>query len=116
MYRQISLILTVILLTITFNLVASRAQDSTDEAAIRRLVERLFDAYQKKDIEGVMACWSVSSPMFADFKQFLQTDFTLSEETQFVNVILTRWKIEVNRASVRLRFDRRWRDARKFWL
>src|SRR5437870_2574462 len=111
-HRQLSLILAGILLAVTFNLVALRAQDDADEVAIRKVAERLFDAFQKKDIEGVMACWSASSPMFADFKQFLQTDFTSSEETQFVNVTLTRWKIEANRASVRLRFDRRWRDAR----
>jgi CHAT domain-containing protein/Tfp pilus assembly protein PilF len=110
--RKTCLALALLLLTTALNPVVSRAQTDADKAAITKLVEQFFDAFQKKDIEGVMACWSTGSPMFADIKQFAQSDFTSSKETRFENVALSHWKIEANQASVRLHFVRKWRDAR----
>jgi CHAT domain-containing protein/Tfp pilus assembly protein PilF len=111
-YSSFSWIVTVVLVCAVFNPTVLRAQNEADEAAIRKLVEQLFASHQKRDLDGAMACWSAKSPLFAGYKQYLQNDFVTSEETQFLNVALTRWKIGTNQATARLRYERRWRDAK----
>jgi CHAT domain-containing protein/Tfp pilus assembly protein PilF len=111
MHRQVSLILATLLLTMTLNAGALRAQDDADEVAVRKLVEQFFDAYSKKHLDGMMACWSAKSPMFADFKQFAHDDLTALEEIQFAKLTFRHWQIETNQAFVRLQFNRKWREA-----
>jgi CHAT domain-containing protein/tetratricopeptide (TPR) repeat protein len=103
--------LAVAIMLIGIGSIPLEAQDA-DELAIRKLVEQTFTAHQKKDLNGVMAGWSEKSAQFADRKKSYETDFTIWDETQFVDVTFTQWKIENARASVRLRYERKWRDAR----
>ena len=110
--RKSSLIHAVVLLSTALNPIALRAQDNADEAAIRKLVERSFVAHQKKDLSGVLACWSGMSPQLADIKKTFRRDFANWDETQFANLSFTRWRIEADRASARIRYDRDWREAR----
>ncbi|MBI1926988.1 CHAT domain-containing protein [Candidatus Poribacteria bacterium] len=82
------------------------------EVAIQQVVEQMFTAFAKKDLDGVMACWAEKSPQFAEFKQFAQNDFATAADTQFVNVTFKQWKIETNKTTVCLRFDWKWNDTK----
>jgi CHAT domain-containing protein/Tfp pilus assembly protein PilF len=84
----------------------------SEEAEIKKVVEQMFTAFAKEDLDGVMACWAEKSPQFAEFKQFAQNDFVTADDTQFVNVMFTHWKIEAEKATVRLRFDWKWSDVK----
>jgi CHAT domain-containing protein len=91
---------------------SSPSAQTGDEAALRAVVDKMFAAFAKRDLDGVMACWSKTSPQFAAFRQFAQDDFAASADTQFADLTRTRWKIESDKATVRLRFDWKWRDAK----
>ncbi|HKE56485.1 MAG TPA: hypothetical protein VKB46_07285, partial [Pyrinomonadaceae bacterium] len=78
----------------------SAASASSDEARLRTVVEKYFAACGKKDLAGVVALWSEKSPNLATYKQSLQRQFT-DEEPNHDNPVITRVKVEKERASLR---------------
>ncbi|HKX29059.1 MAG TPA: tetratricopeptide repeat protein, partial [Blastocatellia bacterium] len=74
---------------------------SSEEEALRVVVERYFAAYGRKDLDGVVALWSEHSPNLAVFKEGLQQQFA-SEELRFGSPTLSRIKIENERAGLRV--------------
>ena len=112
MNRRFSRLVAIALVSAAFSSTTLIAQNNTDEAAVKKLVEQLFVSHQKKDLDGAMACWSAKSPLFIAYKRYLENDFVNSEETQFLNITLTRLKTETDQAFARLRYDTKWRDAK----
>ncbi len=112
MKRRFSRIIAVVLISVALNPLALKAQGNADEAAIKNLVEQFFVAHQKRDLDGMMACWSAKSPQFTSIKQSVQSELAQYDETQYMNVTFSQWKIDTNRASVRLRYEVKRRDVR----
>ncbi|HKX33440.1 MAG TPA: tetratricopeptide repeat protein [Blastocatellia bacterium] len=74
---------------------------SSEEEALRAVVERYFATYGRKDLAGVVALWSENSPNLAAFKQKLQQQFT-NEDLSFGSPVISRVKIENERAGLRV--------------
>jgi len=110
MYRKVVTVSLLLLATLTFE-AKSAAQAGTERAEIMALIARMFAAYSREDIAGVMDCWSANSPMLAEVRQLAQEDFAASEELQLTQLTLKRWEVGTDRASLRLRFNQQWRDA-----
>lgn len=109
MDRRISRIFVVALATIALIPITLRAQATAEEQAIKKVVEQSFSAFEKKEIDSVMACWSTKSPQLAEFRQFALTGFATLTDLQFLNLTFTRWKIDATRAVVRRDADFRFR-------
>ncbi len=54
---------------------AAGAQRNADEAAVRRVVGGMFDAYARADLEGFMSAWSRDSPDYAARRELLAAQF-----------------------------------------
>src|SRR5260370_126307 len=80
--------------------VTNRAQQ-TAEAEIRAATEGFFRAYQKKDIEELVALWSIKSPEQASLKQQLQKNFATPGNPELKTFAIGRIVIEGDRATVR---------------
>jgi tetratricopeptide (TPR) repeat protein/HEAT repeat protein len=112
MTKTFSLTIAIVLVGATIYPLGLRAQANAynaDEEAIKKVVVRFLVAYQKKDLDGVMACWSTRSPHCAVFKQRMQNEFEVWNEASFANLTFTDWKINTDTALVRLRYDRQFR-------
>jgi CHAT domain-containing protein/tetratricopeptide (TPR) repeat protein len=86
-------------------------QAAADEAAIQQLVQRYFAAFDRKDLDAVVACWSAKSPQLGEVKQSAQNRSATLEDQHRVHVQFTRWQIAMGKARVRLRYDLKARDA-----
>jgi len=74
---------------------------STEEVALRVVVEKFFAAYGKKDLFSVMELWSEKSPNLAAYKQNLERQFT-AEDLSFGSPEISRVKVESGKASLRV--------------
>ncbi|HEU0176923.1 MAG TPA: CHAT domain-containing tetratricopeptide repeat protein [Blastocatellia bacterium] len=72
-----------------------------EEASLRVVVEEYFSAYGKKDLAGVVALWSESSPSLATYKQSLEQQLA-SEDLSFGRSAISRVKMESGKASLRV--------------
>lgn len=72
---------------------------SDEEAAVRALVERYFEAWQKEDLDAATGLWSQKSPDFAGGKSRLQSVFSANDQIEVKNLQLRRLAIEGERAS-----------------
>jgi CHAT domain-containing protein/Tfp pilus assembly protein PilF len=75
---------------------------STDEAAVRALVERFFVAYQKEDMPGIESLLSAKSPDFAATKQRIQKTFTDAEQLEIKDLTDRRLTVDGAKAVVRV--------------
>src|SRR5262249_20015250 len=80
---------------------AGRAQ-STDESALRGLVERFFAAYAKEDLAGFMALWSQKSPDHAQRKQIMEETFADCEKIVVETLTIREVRVEGQTARVRV--------------
>jgi CHAT domain-containing protein/tetratricopeptide (TPR) repeat protein len=76
-----------------------------DEAALRNLIVRYFDAYAKKDLDALAALWSNESPVIASRREMLRRMFGI-EDYKFSEPVVSRIKIEGDRASSRVVVER----------
>ncbi|MBO0860673.1 MAG: tetratricopeptide repeat protein [Chloracidobacterium sp.] len=79
---------------------------SMDEAALRALVLKYFEAYAKKDLDAIVGLWSKEAPGGDSRRARLQGRFA-DEEYQFSEPVISRIKIEDARASARAFIERR---------
>lgn len=91
---------------------SAHGQSITDRAAIEKKVTQLFAALQSKDLNSVMAAWSVGSPQLANFREATRADFVAFNDVRFVDLEFSKWNTEGNRVSVRIRAHMRGRNAR----
>ena len=76
-----------------------------DAAALKAVVDKFFDTFAKKDLDGFMALWSQKSPDYASRKQGMQR-LLAANIYSFANLAISRVKVEGDAASLRatLRF------------
>src|SRR5689334_11116479 len=73
-----------------------------EQAAVRRVVEQFFTAYQQKDITSVMALWSDNAPDFIYARRFVQEAFTNYRTIEMKSLRLNQITVETNKATVQL--------------
>jgi CHAT domain-containing protein/Tfp pilus assembly protein PilF len=76
------------------------AQSADDDAALRKLVEKFFDLYQKTDLEGVMTLWSEKSPDFVTSKQEFRQTFA-ANKIQLRSLTIRKIDVNKDKATVR---------------
>lgn len=81
------------------------ARQSADEADLRLLVERFFDAYQKKNIEAVMSMWDEKSPNFAAGKKSFQQTFLANDKIELKNLLVRELVVDKEKATLRVAVD-----------
>jgi CHAT domain-containing protein len=84
---------------------ANGAASSPDEAALRALVVKYFDAYAKKDLDAIAALWSGASPTGVSRRELLKRMFAI-EDYRFSEPAVSRVKIETDKASARVVVER----------
>src|SRR5215471_19361820 len=80
---------------------APATQNSSDQEALRALVEKYFALYAAKDLDGLMSLWSRQSPDYVATRQALEKQFA-TEDAKFGRLTISRLKVEDKRASLRL--------------
>lgn len=79
-------------------------QQSADEAALRRVVEQFYAAYEKKDAATMMSLWSAESPWYAKVKKEVE-ERTATADFTFTNLVVSRLRLDGNRARLRAAAD-----------
>jgi len=79
---------------------------SSDEAALRALVDQYLIAYAQKDLEAFMGLWSEKAVGLDSRRQAMQRMFT-GGTSSFSNLVISKVKIEGEKASLRAAVDRR---------
>jgi hypothetical protein len=78
---------------------------SNDEEAIRKLVVRIFELHQQKDIDKLLALWSKKSPSLAENKKGLQRVFSAFEKIAVKGFDIRKSQIDGDRATLRVSAD-----------
>src|SRR5687768_2407170 len=65
-----------------------------EQTAIEQSVQQMFAAFARQDMQEVKRLWITTEPQFQWFEKFALQSFSHSTNTQFVNPVFTRWKIE----------------------
>src|SRR3989442_14221468 len=71
-----------------------------DEAALRQLVDKYFEAYARGDLESFLRLWSRNAEGMDTRRQAAQRNFS-SLRHSFSNLMVSRIKIEGDRATLR---------------
>lgn len=72
-----------------------------EETALKALVERFFDAYAKKDLDGFMRLWSEKSPEYEFRKRVMQQIFA-GADYAFSDLTIKQIQIEGEKARLRI--------------
>ena len=97
---QLSLILVVAL---GFQPSTHAQKNSADtETALRPVVDELFVAYAREDIEGYVKLWSAKSPHLDARRKALQDLFAANEKIEVKSVAIRNLKEETEKASLRV--------------
>ena len=75
------------------------AQGSSDETALRDVIDRYFATYTAKDIEGMASLWSQTAPNLKPTKDRLQEFFTLNKQIEIRNLRVRELQIKQDRAT-----------------
>jgi CHAT domain-containing protein/tetratricopeptide (TPR) repeat protein len=79
---------------------APAIQNSSDQEALRALVEKYFALYASKDLDGLMGLWSEKSPDRSSLKQNLERQFA-TESYSLSLPTISRVKVEEDKVSLR---------------
>ena len=79
---------------------APAIQNSSDQEALRALVEKYFALYAAKDLDGLMGLWSEKSPDRSSLKQNLERQFA-TENYSLSLPTISRVKAEEDKVSLR---------------
>src|SRR6266498_2175985 len=79
---------------------APAIQNSSDQEALRALVEKYFALYAAKDLDGLMGLWSEKSPDRSSLKQNLERQFA-TESYSLSLPTISRVKAEEDKVSLR---------------
>jgi hypothetical protein len=89
---------------ISFNnpLRLSSLAQSNDDEAIRKLVGRIFELHQQRDIDKLLALWSKTSPFLAQDKKGVKRLFDLYEKIAVKSFDIRQRKIEGEQITLRV--------------
>jgi CHAT domain-containing protein/Tfp pilus assembly protein PilF len=76
-----------------------------DEIALRAIVEHLFVAYAKEDLQGFMSRWSAKSPELDSRRKMLQEFFAGHEQIEISSVQVRKLTVEGEKATARVEVD-----------
>src|SRR5262249_47909010 len=79
---------------------------SPDEAALRALIVKYFDAYAKKDLDSIMALWSKDAPG-GDARRLRLQGRCADEDYQFSEPVISRIRVEGSQAAASALIERR---------
>lgn len=77
------------------------ANQPDEEAVLKVLVERFFDAYAKKDLDGFMRLWSEKSPNYESLRKAMQQVFAKADYA-FPNLTIKQIQVEGEKARLRI--------------
>ena len=75
---------------------------SNDTEAIRALVGKMFELYQQKELDKLIALWSEKSSFLADNKKALQRDFAAYEKIAMKGFDISQLEIDGDRVTMRV--------------
>src|SRR5262249_34112584 len=75
---------------------------SSNEAAVRAVVEKYYALYAAKDLDGLMSLWSKQSPDLESRKQAMQKLFADYEKIEMKSPVILRVTIEGQKARLRV--------------
>jgi CHAT domain-containing protein/uncharacterized protein HemY len=78
---------------------------SAEEPALRALLERFFAAYQKEDIEDLLALWSKKSPNISANEQLARRTFADNDNIRLNSLDILGTTADGDKASVRILID-----------
>ncbi|HEY6333147.1 MAG TPA: CHAT domain-containing protein [Blastocatellia bacterium] len=81
---------------------ASVHAQTVPQSEVRAIAERFLCAYQKKDIEALIALWSEQSPELAATKQALESAFSEPGGAQVKSFTVSRITLSGDKAAVRI--------------
>jgi CHAT domain-containing protein len=84
--------------------VSSLAQ-SNDADAIRGLVQKLFDSYQRKEFDKLISLWGKKSPSLAENENNFRREFATFERIAIKSLDIWQIKIDGDEATVRVTAD-----------
>jgi CHAT domain-containing protein/Tfp pilus assembly protein PilF len=90
---------------------AGDSQTTSENAALRVLVEQYLAAYARKDLNGMMAFWSPSSPDLAVRRQQAQEVFTSTGDITLTHIEIHESLIEAEKAHLLVTFELNTVDA-----
>jgi CHAT domain-containing protein/Tfp pilus assembly protein PilF len=93
-----------LILCLSFSIATLAYGQAADEVALRSLTEKFFAAYQKQDLDALMALWSEKSPDYASSKQSLQQSFA-ANRIEIKATTPGSLSIEGDKASLRVVID-----------
>ena len=97
---RLSLILITVLISQPFNQAQNKSSDT--EATLRSVVDELFAAYAREDIEGYMKLWSAKSPDLTARRKSMQDLFTANDKIEVKTLNIRKLNPEGEKASVRV--------------
>ena len=100
---RLSLILVAALCVQPFNHAQNNPPDA--EPALRSVVDELFAAYAKEDIDSYLKLWSPKSPDLEVRRKALHDLFTANEKIEVKSLSLSKVKVESEKASVRVALE-----------
>jgi CHAT domain-containing protein/Tfp pilus assembly protein PilF len=80
------------------------AQSTDDASPVRSVVRSFFEAYQRKDVDGLTALWSAKSPDLAAFTEEARKTFSAAGSPELKDLEITHLIVEGSSATVKLRF------------
>src|SRR5215472_14334288 len=86
--------------------------DTGDAAGVRMVANRLFDAYAKKDLDGMTSLWSAKSPSLESRKKALTTLFAGVGPIELASLTVRDVSIEGEKARIRVTAEMRGVDAK----
>ncbi|MFN3422843.1 MAG: tetratricopeptide repeat protein, partial [Armatimonadota bacterium] len=82
-------------------LFSTSANQPGEEAALKALVERFFDAYAKRDLDGFMRLWSEKSPDY-EFRKGVMQQILAKADYAFSNLTFKQIQLEGEKARLRI--------------
>jgi CHAT domain-containing protein/TPR repeat protein len=101
----IGVLLLICLVCINLLLGVSSLAQSDDDTEIKVLVEKLFELYQRKDLDGMISLWSEQSPFTAKDKQGQEREFAAYEKIAVGRIDIRQKKIDGDKATLRVAIE-----------
>ena len=104
---QLSLILIVALSFQPFNRAQNISQNNSPdtETTLRSVVDELFVAYAREDIDGYLKLWSAKSPDLATRRKALEDLFAANDKIEVKALAFRKVNVEGDKASVRVALE-----------
>lgn len=101
-YKDSPVLILVSVLLFVFCTNVTLAQSPDDANLVRRVARSFFEAYGRKDVDGLTALWSAKSPDLAAFTEEVRKTFSVAGSPEPKDVAMTEVNIEGTSATIKL--------------